>query len=84
MGVCVRTRLCVIFARMVLTQVNVNVHSAVRCRRLVVKIAWHVLHFKIMSSHSYFEILQLMYRSCPSATEARLQGDGVMMHPLLV
>ena len=79
-----RTRLCVIFARMVLTQVNVNVHSAVRCRRLVVKIAWHVLHYKIMSSHSYFEILQLMYRIYPSVTQARLQGDGVMMHPLPV
>ena len=81
---CAYEIVCVIFARMVLTQVNVNVHSAVRCRPLVVKIAWHVLHYKIMSSHSYFEILQLMYRSCPSATEARLQGDGVMMHPLLV
>ena len=33
---------------------------------------------------SYFEILQLMYPSCPCATEARSQGDGVMVHLLLM
>ena len=50
-------------------------------------VPWHTASsgsFKIMSSHSYFEILQLMYRSCPRATETRSQDDGVMVHPLLV
>ena len=42
MGVCVRTKMCVTFARMVLTHVNVKIHSAVRYRPLVVKIAFHV------------------------------------------
>ena len=84
MGVCVRARMCVTFARIVLTHVNVKIHSAVRYRPLVVKIAWHVLHFNIISSHSYFEKLKLIYRSCPRATKARSQVDGVMMHPLLV
>ena len=88
MGVCVRVRvrasMCVTFARIVLTHVNIKIHSVVRYRPLVVNIAWHVLHFNIISSHSYFEILKLIYRSCPRVTEARSQGDGVMVHPLLV
>ena len=72
------------FARMVLTHVKVKIHSAVRYRPLVAIVTCHVLRFYIISSHSYFEILQLMYRSCPCATEARSQGYGVMVHPLLV
>ena len=71
------------FPRMVLTHVNVKIHSAVRYRPLVVKIAFHVPHFSIISWHSYFEILQLMYRSFPWTTEARSQGDGVTVHRLL-
>ena len=71
------------FARMMLTHVNVKTHSAVRYRPLV-NIAFHVPPFSSICCHSYFEILQLMYRSCPRATEARSQGDGVMVNPLLV
>ena len=32
---------------------------------------------------NYFEILQLMYRNCSRATEARSQCDDVMLHMLL-
>ena len=63
---------------------QVKIHSAVRYRPLVVNIAFHVPPFSSICCHSYFEILQLMCRSCPSATEARSQGDGVMVNPLLV
>ena len=79
-----RARMCVTFARMMLTHVNVKTHSAVRYRPLVVNIAFHVPPFSSICCHSYFEILQLMCRSCPRATEARSQGDGVMVKPLLV
>ena len=79
-----RARMCVTFARMMLPHINVKIHSAVRYRPLVVNIAFRVPHFSIICRHSYFEILQLMCRSCPRAREARSQGDGVMVHPLLV
>ena len=64
MGVCVHARMCVTFARMMLTHVNINIHSAALYRPLVVQIAFHVPHFSIICWHSYFEKLQLMYRSC--------------------
>ena len=76
--------MCVTFARMMLTHVNVKIHSAALYRPLVVKIAFHVPHFSIICGHSYFEKLQLMYRSCPSATEAHSQGGGVTVPPLKV
>ena len=43
-----RARMCVTFARMMLTHVNVKIHSAVRYRLLVVNIAFHVPHFTII------------------------------------
>ena len=29
---------------------------------------------------TYFEMLQLIYPSCPGAIEARSQGDGIIVH----
>ena len=55
MGVCVNARMCVTFARMMPTHVNVKIHSAALYRPLVVKIAFHVHHFSIICWHSYFE-----------------------------
>ena len=46
--------------------------------------AFQMPHFSIISWHSYFEILQLIYRSCHGTTEARSQDDGIMVNPLLV
>ena len=46
--VCVCARRCVTFARMMLTHVNVKIHSAVRYRPLDVYIAFHVPHFSII------------------------------------
>ena len=68
------------FARMMLTHVNVKIHSAVRYRPLVVNIAFHEPPLSSICCHSNFEILQLMYRSCPGAKDARSQGDGVMVN----
>ena len=32
---------------------------------------------------TYFEMVQLIYPSCPGAIEARSQGDGIIVHMLL-
>ena len=85
MGVCVRARMCETFARMVLTRVHVKIHSAVRYRPFVVKIAFHVPNFCIIIILKYvFRNTTINVTKLPYATEDRSQGDGVMVQSLRV
>ena len=84
LGVCVHARMCVTFARMMLTHVNVKIHSAARYRPLVVELRFMCPILASYVDILIFEKLQLVYRSCPGATEAHSQGGGVTVHPLQV
>ena len=52
------------FARMMLTHVNVKIHSAALYRPLVVKIAFHVPPFVIRFSHQGKTIAELAKATC--------------------
>ena len=81
---CAYAIMCVAFARIVLTYINVKIHPAVESRPLI-QVALHVPYLASYCDITYFETLHLMYPNiyCTSATESRSQCDDVMVHVLL-
>ena len=76
MGVCLRARMCVTFARLVLMLTNVKIVSAVRFRPLI-QVSFHVPYFSIIFWHylCWNLIINVAKLSVCNRSSLRSQGD---------